>query len=144
MRQGNPHWAGNLNVFIGPQAVERHLAQALRVYPGRTNLAIFVVGTDRDAYSFHLAGGGATWGARLFDMTPQASLHLDLCKVSPLAEDRWIEMDGRRMLMLALVPPLDCERGTAEVHVEQRSSGRTAVVEFSLDPTAAGPGCYVV
>jgi hypothetical protein len=144
MGRGNPHWAGNLNVFIGNTAVERHLAQALRVYPGRTNLAMFVVGTGRDAYAFHLAGAGATWEARLFDMTGQASLHLDPRKVSPLDQDRWVEMDGHRMLMLALLPPARCERGTVEVHVEQRSSGRTAVVEFSLDPAAAGPGCYVV
>jgi hypothetical protein len=144
MRQGSPHWAGNLNVFIGRQAVERHLAQALRVYGGRTNLAMFVVGTGRDAYAFHLAGAGATWQARLFDMTGRESINLDLRKVSPLSENRWIELDGHRMLMLALVPPADCERGTVEVHVEQRSSGQTAVVEFSLDPAAAGPGCYVV
>jgi hypothetical protein len=144
MGRGNPHWAGNLNVFIGRRAVERHLAQALRVYPGRTNLAMFVVGTGRDAYAFRLAGQGATWEARLFDMTGQQSLNLNPSKVSPLDQDRWIEMDGHRMLMLALVPPARCERGTVEVHVEQRSSGQTAVVEFSLDPAAAGPGCYVV
>src|SRR5262249_20111927 len=31
----NTYWAGNLNVFVGDRPVERHLAQALRVYPGR-------------------------------------------------------------------------------------------------------------
>src|SRR5262245_9207148 len=29
--QGSAHWAGNLNIFIGGQEVERHMAQALRV-----------------------------------------------------------------------------------------------------------------
>jgi hypothetical protein len=35
-----------------------------------------------------------------------------------------------------------CCRG--EVHVEQRSTGKEAIVEFSLDARAAGPGCFVV
>jgi hypothetical protein len=48
------------------------------------------------------------------------------------------------MLMLALQPPATAEAGQVEVHVRQRSTGRTAVVEFSLDARAAGPGCYVV
>jgi hypothetical protein len=47
-------------------------------------------------------------------------------------------------MMLALCPPKDCGSGTVEVHVEQRSTGQSAVVEFSLDPNAAGPGCFVV
>jgi len=47
-------------------------------------------------------------------------------------------------LVLALVPPAACRRGSVAVHVEQRSTGRVAVVEFSLDAAAAGPGCYVV
>jgi hypothetical protein len=47
-------------------------------------------------------------------------------------------------MMLALRPPEDCEAGGVEVHVEQRSTGQVAIVEFSFDPTALGPGCFVV
>ena len=40
--------------------------------------------------------------------------------------------------MFSVLPPEKCERGVLEVHVLQRSSGAEAIVEFSLDPTAAG------
>jgi hypothetical protein len=142
--RGSPHWAGNLNVFIGRTPVERHMAQALRVYPGRPNLALFVLGTGRDAYAFHLEGTAADWETKLYDLTDRATLDLRPGPEAALAEDRWLEMTGHRALMLALVPPADCPAGSVEVHVKQRSSGQTAVVEFSLDPSAAGPGCFVV
>jgi len=48
------------------------------------------------------------------------------------------------ILMLALRPPQVCVQGNALVHVEQRSNGKRAVVEFSLDAHARGPGCFVV
>src|SRR5207247_993575 len=68
--RNNPHWAGNLNIFLGGRPVERHLAQALRVYPGRTNLAMFVVGSGNDAYAFQLKGTGADWDTALHCMDP--------------------------------------------------------------------------
>jgi hypothetical protein len=138
------HWAGNLNVFIGGRAVERHLAQALRVYPGRVNLAMFVVGSGRDAYRFHLTGDGEGWGAKLYDFTEGRSFVLDVTRCPPVEQDEWVVVSQQRMMMLALVPPKDCGCGSVEVHVEQRSSGQSAVVEFSLDPNAGGPGCFVV
>jgi hypothetical protein len=142
--RGNVHWAGNLNLFIGAQSVERHLAQALRIYPDRLNMAMFVVGSVRDAYRFHLIGEGADWDARLFDMTEGQTLQLDVSRVPPVVEDQWLEAPITRVMMLAMRPPHDCQAGSVEVHVTQRSTGKTAVVEFSLDPNAAGPGCYVV
>jgi hypothetical protein len=138
------HWAGNLNVFIGGQAVERHLAQALRIYPGRVNLAMFVVGSGRDAYRFYLIGEGEDWKATLFDITDGHSLVLDVKRWPPVEPGAWIQAPHQRLMMLALSPPKGCGNGTVEVHVEQRSTGHSAVVEFSLDPNAAGPGCYVV
>jgi hypothetical protein len=39
-----------------PRAVERHLAQALRIYPGKTNAAMFFVGNRKDGYRFDLTG----------------------------------------------------------------------------------------
>jgi hypothetical protein len=142
--RGNPHWAGNLNVFLGRTPVERHVAQALRVYPGRPNLAMFVLGTGPDAYAFHLEGTAADWEAKLYDLTDRQALELRQGPEAALPEVQWIEMTGHRAIMLALVPPEGCPAGSVEVHVRQRSSGRTAVVEFSLDPNAAGPGCFVV
>ena len=70
--QGNTHFAGNLNVFVGHKPVERHLAQALRIYPGRTNVAMFVVGSKPDAYAFHLSGHAKGWDAVLSDLTPSS------------------------------------------------------------------------
>jgi hypothetical protein len=141
--RGNAHWAGNLNVFVGGRAVERHLAQALRVYPGRMNLAMFVVGSRRDAYAFRLEGEGAEWEAALYCMNRGPSV-LDLRAAAAVPQREWVQMDGVSMMLLALVPPARCPRGAVEVHVEQQSTGQEAVVEFSLDPEAAGPGCYTV
>jgi hypothetical protein len=144
MGQRNVHWAGNLNVFIGTKPVERHLAQALRVYPDCLNLAMFIVGEGRDGYRFHLVGEATNWNTVLYDSTEGRSLALDVQRVPPITEDEWIEMPAMRLMMLALRPPRTAKAGSVEVHVTQRSSRQTAVVEFSLDPNAAGPGCYVV
>jgi hypothetical protein len=140
----NVHWAGNLNVFVGGRDVERHLAQALRVYPGRTNLACFVVGSGPDAYRFRLEGEGAGWDASLHDLTASGSLLPDRSGEGADPPGEWVEVDRQRLMILALRPPKGCGTGSVEVRVEQRSTGREAVVEFSLDPAAAGPGCYVV
>ena len=66
--RGNPHWAGNLNVFVGGKPVERHRARALRIYPGRANLAFFLLGSGPDAYSLRIEGDGAQW-TTLLDAT---------------------------------------------------------------------------
>src|SRR5262249_41014571 len=124
--------------------VERHLAQALRIYPGRLNLAMFVVGCGPDAYAFALGGSGAAWDARLYDMSESSSLLPMGQRDQPIALDNWIKVGSQRLMMLALQPPAHCGTGTVEVQVTQRSTKQVALVEFSLDPDAAGPGCYVV
>jgi hypothetical protein len=141
LSQGGLHWAGNLNVFIRQQPVERHLAQALRIYPGRLNAAMFCVGSGRDSYRFHLQGNGADWNPTLYDLTAARTLEPG---TEAVGLDVWVNVTTTRMLMLTLRPPAGCGSGTVEVHVTQRSTDQTAVVEFSLDPTAAGPGCFVV
>jgi len=143
LHRPHAHWAGNINVLMGNRAVERHLAQALRIYPGRTNLAIFFVGSKRDAYKFDLSGTAVSWEAALFDMSMAHSL-CAFQSLQAIPEGKWIDADGTRMVLLALGPPEYCEEGTIDVHVRQRSTGREAVVEFSLDPQAAGAGCYAV
>ncbi|HEY5909633.1 MAG TPA: hypothetical protein VJA21_03405 [Verrucomicrobiae bacterium] len=143
--RGQPHWAGNINVFIGLHPVERHLARALRVYPGRTNLAMFMVGGSgrRDAYTFELVGLAPDWSAALYDVTNCESLAVSRSE-APIEEAQWVESDGGLMVILATYPPADCRKGNVEVHVTRRSCGRTALVEFSLDPAAQGTGCYFV
>ena len=143
--RGQPHWAGNINVFVGSQPVERHLAKALRVYPGRTNLAMFMVGGlgRPDAYSFELAGLAPDWKAALHDVTHNRTLVADPSG-APIQERQWVKAEGGLMVMLATNPPAGCRTGNLEVHVSRRSSGTTAVVEFNLDPSAQGTGCYFV
>ncbi len=143
--RGQPHWAGNINVFVGSRAVERHLAKALRVYPGRTNLAMFMVGDPRrpDAYAFELAGLSRDWKAALHDMTHSSTL-LDDPSDGQIQERQWVESAGGLMVILTTQPPTGCRTGNVEVHVTRRSCGKTAVVEFNLDPAAQGAGCYFV
>src|SRR5262249_53593613 len=125
--------------------VERHLAKALRVYPGRLNMAWFFVGSgSRDSYSFRLEGLSHDWDAMLFDMTSHQSLVMNVDERAGIALGQWIESTGTRVMLLALLPPKDCQAGTVAVRVTQQSTGRTAEVEFSLDAAAAGRGCYVV
>jgi hypothetical protein len=139
----HPYWAGNINVFVGKRAVERHRAMALRIYPGRTNLAMFVVGSPGipDAYAFDLVGLAEDWKANLYDMRGAHSFAID-SSCNPLKQSQWVELDGTTMMVLAICPPAGCQSGKLEVHVTRRSCGKEAVVEFDLDPSAKGAGCY--
>jgi len=143
--RGQTHWAGNINVFVGQEPVERHMAKALRIYAGRTNMAMFVVGSPRhrDAFAFELVGLAPDWKACLFDVTNAQTLvvgHSD----EPISEGRWVEANGPMMIMLATQPPADCSAGNLQVQVLQRSTQKEAIVEFDLDPKAQGPGCYML
>ena len=140
-----PHWAGNINVFVGNRAVERHVAKALRIYPGRANVAMFVVGGagKRDAYAFDLVGLASDWKAALHDVTSSKTL-LVRSSDRPVQERQWVEAAaGMMLVVLAVRPPVICEDGNVQVHVTRQSCKKTAVVEFNLDPTAQGAGCYV-
>ena len=141
--RGQPHWAGNINVFVNREPVERHMAKALRVYPGRTNMAMFIVGCPRkpDAFAFELAGLAPDWKACLYDVTNNRTLVVDSAD-APIEEERWVETNGALMVVLATQPPADCSAGNLQVHVTQQSSQKSAIVEFGLDPEAQGPGCY--
>ena len=143
--RGQPHWAGNINVFIGSSPVERHLARALRVYPGRTNLAMFMVGGPgrSDAYAFELLELPTDWKAALHDVTNDRTLVVGPSG-PPIHETEWVESAGGLVVMLATRPPDGCRTGNVEVHVTRRSCGTTAVVEFNMDPNAQGTGCYFV
>jgi hypothetical protein len=140
-----PHWAGNINVFMRNREVERHFARDLRIYAGRTNLTIFDVGDPGkpDAYAFELKGIAPDWKAALYDMTDKSNFVFGSSD-TPVQEKKWWEVpSGFAMMTLAVRPPVVCEDGNVQVHVTRRSSGKTAIVEFNLNPTAQGPGCYI-
>lgn len=137
---GGSHWAGNLNLFFPGKDVERHVAQALRVYPGRVNIAMFIVGERNDEYRFRLTGEASSWNARLYDAMRGEPI-ADGVKRSELAEGDWHQPHSG-LLLLAVEPPATAADGAVNVHVTQRSTGREAVVEFTMDSKAAGPGCY--
>lgn len=140
-----PHWAGNINVMIGDKDVERHMAQALRIEPARTNLALFFVGDQQpDEFKFELKGSGADWDAGLYDSQEFHSLLDRPQSSSALQQSHWLSVNDTRMFLLAFRPPQRCRSAELDVHVTRRSTGKTAIVEFSLDPLAAGPGCYQV
>lgn len=134
-----PHWAGNLNVWIGPEPVERHMAPRLRIHAGRANLAAFCVGERPDEYAFRLEGPGGGWKYALLDPCTAAPV---AWTAEPGAQPHWHPVRGLQYLFAVLRPPEECGHGAVVVHVTQRSSARTAQVEFDLDPAAAGPGCY--
>lgn len=136
-----PHWAGNIDVLVGLNAVERHMAKALRVYPGRANVALFMLGGGARRYSMRIAGDVEDFGHALYDPLGGTSLHekngtylLDLSSKRPWA----------RMILYVCRPPEGYERGSVEVHVQRQPGGDQAVVEFSLAADALGTGCYAV
>ena len=140
--QHSAHWAGNINVLVGRKATERHAADALRFYAGRLNKALLLVGNHLpDAYTFGLTGEVASWNLQL-------SAYVVRSGSRPAEQIRKVELgrpydaSGPFLVGLSVLPPATCERGELAVHVTQRSTGRTAIVEFSLDATARGPGCY--
>lgn len=136
-----PHWAGNLNVWIADKPVERHLAPRLRIHPGRANLAAFCVGDRPDRYAFQVEGADEDWGHALFDAVTGKQF---AWSGASAAQRTWHAVQGMEYVVLVLRPPGACERGAVLVHVTQRSSWKTAVVEFDLDPAADGPGCYTL
>ena len=138
------HWAGNINVFVAGKAVERHLAKALRIFPERTNVAMFIVGSSPDSYRFDVLGLGPDWDAAIVDPMKAGSLSQGISHGTAIEPGSWHVLRSHSLLFLVLRPSASCQEGGVEVHVTQRSTGKTAVVEFSFDPRAVGAGCYVV
>ena len=137
------HWVGNLNVFVRGREVERHVASALRIHPGTTNSAMFMVGGGPDAYAFHMEGEGIRWGPTLRSLRNRG-FDTHGRYGDPIQERMWIQVATTEPVILTMCPPAGCREGRLDVHVRQRSSGKEAVVEFTFDASAAGPGCYVV
>ena len=104
---------------------------------------MFMVG-GQDSYRFDLLGLDSKWETALFDLMSAPSLSRGLSHGSVIDLGTWVPMHGTSIVFMALRPPANCREANVEVHVTQRSTQQTAVVEFSFDPRAAGPGCYVV
>ncbi|HEY8506639.1 MAG TPA: hypothetical protein VIL46_18800 [Gemmataceae bacterium] len=140
--RGGVHWAGNLNVFVSGAELERHGGVAIRAHPGRTNAAMFVVGSGHpDRYAFELHGDAVAWDPRLIDATPCSGMREALAEGGELEPGVWYAM--RQGLVFLAFEPRD-ETGALEVHVRQESTGRVTKVEFGFDPRAAGAGCYTL
>jgi hypothetical protein len=135
------HWAGNIDILMRGKEAERHMAQALRVYPGMTNAAMFFVGDRQDGYKFELSGDVEEWQPELIEMTNRPSLRPGTAPSIPNGEFREF---NRGTFYLLLHPPKGAERGDVSVHVTRQSDGKEAIVEFSLDSKAAGAGCYTL
>jgi hypothetical protein len=145
LARGNVYWAGNLNVFIGDQAVERHRASQLRIEPERTNIVMFFVGDGRpDRYRFDLTGLDRRWEATIIRPTSDVPFSRTLSDGQTIKPGSWVPIHQSRLLIMALRPPAQCRQAEIEVHVCQESTQRSALVEFTFDARAAGSGCYVV
>jgi hypothetical protein len=135
------HWAGNIDILMRGKVAERHLAQALRVYAGMTNVAMFFVGDRQDGYKFELRGDVKDWRAELVEAAGVGRPRRR--KGRGIATGEYREFT-RGTFFLMVRPPKDAEKGDVSVHVTRQSDGKEAVVEFSLDCRAKGAGCYTV
>jgi hypothetical protein len=133
------HWAGNLNIYVGNQSVERHVAAELGILPGQFNMAMSLVGHGYpDAYRFKTRHTASDWDLGLYTTNGELSL-----SGTPLPENQWTKAH-QMTAFLKVLPPQDCDDGTVEVHVDQKSTGRTATVEFSMNPRASSPGYFTL
>jgi hypothetical protein len=134
-----PNWAGNLNVFVGRESVERHMARGLRIDPGCVNLAHFHVGSGPDAYSFEMPTVPEGWKVSLTHGERSMFFATD-----PITPGTWIEARRSFHVMALMELPESCAKGSVEITVQQRSTGKEAVVEFELDADGPGSGCHMI
>jgi len=142
--QESTHWAGNLNIFIDDTPVERHSSGKIRIEPGVHNLAMFFVGSDPDQYRFGIECDQEDWGYQLFDFDHDEAVDFKSQSDSAITLGDWCRVSGHNLFFLTIDPPHKCTGGSINVLVEQKSTSQTAKVEFSFDPEAKGPGCYVL
>ena len=146
------HWIGNINVLIGNVDVERHVARAFRIYPGRANRSVFFLGDKAgESYSFGMKGSGEAWPTKLIRIGcsqnylgfGQFAGGLD-CPGKQIQPGDWLRLDPVGLIGVEICPPEDATEGGLDIEVCRKSDNRKAVVEFDFAETAAGPGCYTV
>jgi hypothetical protein len=145
-RPRSDNWLGNIEVFLNNNRVERHCGRGLQVQPGMLNWTVFMVGwgVRSEAYSFRIHGDGKAWKTRLFAVPLSARSMIGTSGGTAIREGRWMDASAVRFVRLQFRPPERSRRGTIDVEVAQRSSGLKAVIEYSLDAEATGPGCAVM
>jgi len=129
-------WAGNFDVLIDAvKLTERHEATCLPLVPGRSNFAVFEVGDRRDEYRFSFRGPGQDWSPRLTSGPQEAMRAILDEQVEPgpvLPPHQWLGSRPGGAVTLSFEPPADARVGLLAVVVEQRSTGREAMVEFAF------------
>src|SRR5262249_11373072 len=101
--RGGFHWAGNIDILMRGKAAERHMARALRVYPGKVNAAMFFVGDRPDGYKFELTGEVEDWQAELADATHSPTMKVSEASIVATSEFREFT---RGTFYLLLRPPV--------------------------------------
>ena len=126
-------WTGNLHVFVCDVTAERHRTSSVVVRHGMTTVVPFELGDGRpDAYRFRLDGDASHWEPALTRGLDAGTVPFARGQLSDDGFD-WVELDGEYMF-LAVRPPESALPGRSELHIQRRSSGQFAVVEFDLDP----------
>ena len=127
-------FAGNFDVFVRPSvAAERHRATIVRCTPGATNMAMFVVGSEKNSYRFSLAPDSSPW-----------PVELTLGGATSVEWGQWSRQQGSSRYWLFFQPPEAGGTGALAVVVSQRSPLREASVEFSLSTEAEAPSCMEI
>lgn len=154
------HWVGNINVLIGNVDVERHMARAFRIYPGKANRSLFFLGgTNGETFKFDLSESGHDWSTGLYYTMPFHKLnHADQSRLVKFTQSfemktfpgewiepgEWNQLEADPIIGVEICPPEDATEGGLDIEVCRKSDNRTAVVEFDFSETALSSGCYVV
>lgn len=150
--RGNKHWAGNINVYLGGRAVERHQAQGLKICPGIENWALFNLGSRKgEEYLLNFTGTGVEWDARVFHL-PNARGECSAAREIQGGREQLGEGIGSGGLfvtpmgsawMTAMVnPPEGVTEGKLNIDIQELSSGRSTTVEFQMMAIASGRGLF--
>ena len=123
-------WAGNFDVHIGSTEAERHIMRAIRLTPGKSNVAMFVVGERPEDFVFDLQGEATAWDAALLRDGSELSLG------SPHT------LPGGAPVFLRVTPPAGTTEGLLAVGVTRQATGKRALVEFGFGTGTIPPGCF--
>jgi len=123
-------FAGNFDVHIRGAKAERHMAQAVRLVPGKENVAFFRVGSQAGEFLFDLQGSASEWGAQLM----LADRRLELGEPMSLKDGVWVT--------LTVTPPHEATEGLLAVGVTQCETGERALVEFGFGLDTIPPRCF--
>jgi hypothetical protein len=135
LQLGSIFWAGNINVFLGGREVERHFARQLCLNPSQPSLADFILGAGPDSYRFHVERKPQELEVALFDVTSQRRLGIDLSRSERVPEESWWHVPGTRVLFLTVDSTEESEVAV-EIHVDQKSTGKSAVIELGFEASA--------